>query len=117
MATTRPRLMFTLAVLLSINTLNFFDRQVPGAVAEPIRKEFKLTHQELGSVTTAFVLLYAAVGMPLGHWVDVGRRKLILCVGVLVWSVFTFLSGLAGGFWSLFALRLGVGVGEASCAP
>jgi predicted MFS family arabinose efflux permease len=36
---------------------------------------------------------------------------------VTVWSLLTAVSGLAGGFWSLFLARLGVGVGEASCAP
>jgi MFS family permease len=109
--------MYTLILLFSINLLNFFDRQVPGVVAEPMRKEFGLTDQQLGWITTAFVLLYAAISMPLGHWADVGQRRVILAVGVWVWSVFTFLSGLATGFWSLFGLRLGVGVGEASCAP
>jgi MFS family permease len=117
METTQSKATFTLFILFAINTLNFFDRQVPGAVAEPIRKALDLTDEKLGWVTTAFVLLYAAVGMPLGHWADVGRRKLILAGGVLLWSVFTFLSGLAWDFWSLFVLRLGVGVGEASCAP
>jgi MFS family permease len=117
MPTTRSRLVFTLCVLAGINMLNFFDRQVPGAVAEPIRETLNLNDQQLGWIITAFVLLYAAVGLPLGRWADIGRRKLILAAGVTVWSLFTVLSGLAGGFWSLFALRMGVGVGEASCAP
>jgi MFS family permease len=34
-----------------------------------------------------------------------------------VWSLLTVGSGLAQSFWQIFALRLGVGVGEASCAP
>jgi MFS family permease len=117
MGLSRSRLVFALAVLLSINTLNFFDRQVPGAVGEPIKKEFGLSDRRLGAITTGFVLLYAAVGMPLGHWADVGRRKVILATGAMVWSLFTVLSGFAQGFWSLFALRMGVGLGEASCAP
>jgi len=36
---------------------------------------------------------------------------------VLAWSLLTALSGAARSFWSLFAIRLGVGVGEATCAP
>ena len=39
MLSARPGLRFTLCVLLAINTMNFFDRQVPGAVAEQLRKE------------------------------------------------------------------------------
>ena len=34
---------FALFVLFAINLLNFFDRQLPGALAEPIRKEFHLS--------------------------------------------------------------------------
>jgi predicted MFS family arabinose efflux permease len=49
--------------------------------------------------------------------VDSGPRIRILSAGVLVWSVLTALSGAARNFWQLFVVRLGVGVGEASCAP
>src|SRR5262249_11056745 len=71
----------------------------------------------LGLLGTAFTLLYALVGVPLGRWVDRGARTRILAVGVGVWSVLTALSGAARNFWTLFVVRLGVGVGEASCAP
>jgi MFS family permease len=117
MQTTTPRLVFTLCVLLGINTMNFFDRQILPAVQEKIRKEWRLSDSELGWLGTAFILLYAAVGVPLGRLADVGRRKWILAGGVALWSVMTFGGGFAWGFWSLFVLRLGVGVGEASCAP
>jgi MFS family permease len=117
METTRPRLLFTLLVLLGINTMNFFDRQVLGAVAEPIKREWHLSDAELGLLGSAFIYLYAVVGLPLGYWADIGRRKTILAAGATLWSVLTSLSGMAQSFASLFALRLGVGVGEASCAP
>jgi MFS family permease len=117
MGTARPRLLFTLVVLFLINTLNFYDRQVVGAVGEQVREEWGLNDRQLSALTTAFILLYAAVGLPLGHWADVGRRKIILSVGVVLWSAFTILSGTARNFAALFACRLGVGVGEASCAP
>jgi MFS family permease len=110
-------LAWTLALLFAINFLNFYDRQVLGAVGEPIRIEWGLNDAQLASLTTAFVLLYALVGLPLGHWADTGPRKVILSVGVIVWTLFTGLSGLATTFAWLFVFRLGVGVGEASCAP
>ena len=37
MRTTMSRLVFTLCVLLAINTMNFFDRQILPAVQEKIR--------------------------------------------------------------------------------
>jgi MFS family permease len=108
---------YALAVLFAINTMNFFDRQILGVVAEPVRREWALSDGALGALGTAFTLLYAFVGVPLGRLVDRAARTRILAGGVFVWSLFTALSGAAGSFWSLFAVRLGVGVGEASCAP
>jgi MFS family permease len=108
---------YALAVLFLINALNFFDRQIIGAVGEPIRKEFGLGDTALGALNVAFTLVYAFVGLPLGKLADSFRRKTILSVGVFVWSLFTAASGLANSFWQIFALRLGVGIGEASCAP
>jgi MFS family permease len=104
-------------VLLGINTMNFFDRQVLPAVQEKIRKDWELSDSKLGWLGTAFILLYAVVGLPLGRLADVWRRKWVLAIGVGLWSLLTAASGFAWNFWSLFVLRLGVGVGEASCAP
>ena len=108
---------YALFVLFIINALNFFDRQIIGAVGEPIRKEFGLNDSALGLLNTAFTLLYAFVGLPLGRLADKVGRKWILSIGVFFWSLFTAASGLAQSFWQIFAFRLGVGVGEASCAP
>ena len=108
---------YALGVLFVINALNFFDRQIIGAVGEPIRREFGLGDTELGILNVAFTLVYAIVGLPLGKLADKFARRKILSVGVFVWSIFTAASGLASGFWQVFAFRLGVGIGEASCAP
>ncbi len=115
---TRPSAVwYALFVLFAINTMNFFDRQILGAVGEPIRKEFGLSDASLGLLGTAFTLLYAFVGVPLGALADKIGRRGILSVGVFVWSLLTAGSGVAQNFWQIFLLRLGVGVGEASCAP
>ena len=111
------RLAYTLAVLFGLNLMNFYDRQVIGAVGEKIKVEWQLSDGQLGSLTTAFVLLYALVGIPFGRLADTGRRRLVLSRGVLIWSAFTALSGAAGSFVSHFLYRMGVGIGEASLAP
>ncbi|HEX6623871.1 MAG TPA: MFS transporter [Pyrinomonadaceae bacterium] len=108
---------FALWVLFAINAMNFFDRQILGAVGEAVRKEWGMSDGAMGALGTAFTLLYAVVGLPLGHLADKTGRKWILSAGVFVWSLTTVASGFARNFWQLFALRLGVGVGEASCAP
>lgn len=108
---------YALAVLFAINLLNFFDRQILGAVGERIRREWELGDTSLGALGTAFTLLYAFVGVPLGRLADRISRKHLLAVGVFAWSLLTATSGLARNFLELFVVRLGVGVGEASCAP
>ena len=113
----RSGVWFALAVLFAINTLNFYDRQILGAVGETVRNEWKLSDTALGSLGTAFTLLYAVVGVPLGRMTDRYSRRWILCAGVTVWSLLTAASGLAQNFTQLFAVRLGVGSGEAACAP
>ncbi|HEV7503123.1 MAG TPA: MFS transporter, partial [Vicinamibacteria bacterium] len=115
MRSSRPA--WTLFVLFLLNTLNFFDRNLLGAIVEPLRKEWALGDAQIGWIGTAFTLFYAVVGLPLGRLADVGRRTLILALGGFVWSAMTAVSGLTSGFAGLFAARLGVGVGEAVCAP
>jgi MFS family permease len=90
---------------------------VLAAVGEELRKEWRLGDADLGALQTAFTLLYAFVGVPLGRLADTGSRTRILAAGCFAWSLLTALSGAARGFWELFLLRLGVGIGEASCAP
>ena len=115
--TDRQRTAFALSVLFAINAMNFFDRQILGAVTEPIRKEWGLSDGAMGALGTAFTLLYAAIGVPLGRLTDKRTRTRILSGGVFLWSLLTAASGLARNYWQLFVLRLGVGVGEATCAP
>jgi MFS family permease len=106
-----------LAVLFAINTMNFFDRAVLGAVGEQIRTEWSLSDTALGTLGTAFTLLYAIVGLPLGRMADTFNRTRILAAGVFLWSLLTAASGICRNFGELFVVRLGVGIGEASCAP
>ncbi len=106
-----------LALLFGINFMNIYDRQVIGAVGERIKAEWMLSDGQLAGLGTAFILLYAVVGIPLGRLADTGSRKHVLAAGVTVWSLFTALSGIAGSFGAMIVYRLGVGVGEASAAP
>jgi MFS family permease len=117
MGTQRPRVALILLVLLGINTMNFYDRHLPGVVAEPLRRELGLSDFQLGLLTPAFLLLYMFMGLPFGHLADRGRRGRLLAVGVTVWSLLTAASGMTWNYASLFLARVGVGVGEASCAP
>src|SRR5262245_50752812 len=106
-----------LAVLVAINVLNFYDRQVAGAVVEPVRKEFSLSDTQIGLLNTAFTVLYGIVGVPLGRLADRVSRKKLLALGVTVWAMFTASSKWIQSYSFLVVARLGVGIGEATAAP
>jgi predicted MFS family arabinose efflux permease len=106
-----------LAVLTGINILNFYDRQVLGALAEPIRHEFHLSDAQIGWLGTAFIWLYAVVGVPLGKIADTWHRRPLLIWAISVWSALTALAGFASSYSMLLASRLGFAVGEAAVAP
>jgi len=108
---------FSLIILVLVNVINFYDRHVPGALAEPIRKEFALSDTQLGLLGSVFTWLYAVVGLPLGWLADKASRKKLLSVGVAVWGVLTGLAAWAANLPMLVFSRLGVAVGEAACAP
>jgi len=104
-------------VLFAINILNFYDRHVPGALVEPMRKEFHLNDTQIGLLGSAFIWIYAIVGVPLGRLADSASRKKLLAWGVVIWTALTASAGLAHTYALLLFSRVGVGVGEAACAP
>jgi MFS family permease len=108
---------WALLVLVAINILNFYDRHVAGALVEPIRKEFSLTDTQIGWINTAFTILYGLVGLPLGWLADRVSRKKVLAGGMVVWAALTAYAKWIFSYPLLVVARLGVGVGEASCAP
>jgi MFS family permease len=108
---------YALFLLFAINLLNFFDRQLLGALGEPVRHEFQLSDTSLGFLGTIFTIIYAFVGLPLGALSDRWSRNKLIALGTAFWSLLTAATGFAMNFTQLFIARLGVGVGEATCAP
>jgi len=115
-ATTRQR-WYLLAVLTLANLVNFYDRTIPAVIVEPLSAEFGLSDTAIGFLGGSFTVVYAIAGVIIGRLADRHPRTIIMAVGLLVWSLFTAGSGLAGGFLLLFLCRLGVGIGEASYGP
>lgn len=103
-----------LALLLLVYIFNFADRMLLGVMATPIKDDLHLTDGQLGLLGgTAFALLYATLGIPIGWLADRHSRSWIITAALCIWSGFTALCGLATGFVTLFLARLGVGIGEA----
>ncbi len=105
-----------LAILTSINFLNYIDRYVLAAVFEPIKRELHFSDTELGWTLSAFMLTYSLTSPLFGRLGDTLTRKYLISAGVALWSFATAGAGLARSFWQMFVPRSLVGVGEASYA-
>jgi len=108
---------FAVAVLLAVNVLNYYDRQAPGTLAEPIRHDFNLSDTQLGLLGSAFTWVYALAGLPIGWLGDRCSRRKLLASGLGIWSALTALAAGAHSYGLLLVSRLGVGIGEAVAAP
>ena len=105
------------ALMFAINALNYLDRLLVVAVGPTLKADFHLRDRDIGLLASAFVLIYTLAALPLGLIADRVSRARVVAVGVAVWSLASIGTGLARGFAGLFAMRAGVGIGEASYYP
>ncbi len=99
-------------------TINFLDRGILNLLIEPVKRDLHLTDVQISYlVGVAFVLFYVILGLPIARLVDSRSRRVIIGMGILIWSVMTAFCGVAQNFWQLFVGRVGVGVGEACNGP
>lgn len=109
---------YVLGVLFCVNVLNLADRQVVYILFPLLKTDLQLTDTQLGALgALPFALFYSFMGIPLGWLADRWHRIRLITIGLTIWSGLTALSGMTRGFWSLFVVRVGVGIGESSCAP
>ena len=109
---------YGLTLLFLANMFNYADRSLLGIVVEPIRRELLLNDTQISLVSGfAFSLFYLIAGVGIARWVDRGNRRLILALGVGLWSIATAATGFAHGFMSLALCRVFIGVGEATVFP
>jgi MFS family permease len=106
---------FALALAVMIN---FLDRGILTLLVEPIKRDLRLSDVQMSLIMGfAFTFFYAVLGLPIARLVDRKSRKLIMTVGITIWSVMTMLCGLATSFWHLFIARMGLGAGETTSGP
>jgi MFS transporter, ACS family, hexuronate transporter len=113
------RYQWLLVALLSANFgVVFFDRNAFSYLAAFIQPDLKLSNFQIGNIASAFSFSWAIAGLCIGSLVDrVGRRKLILVVATIVFSLASVLSGYASGFAALLGARLLMGVAEGGIMP
>ena len=114
----RDRAYRALFVLALVSFTNYVDRMILPAVSQPIKLEFGLSDTQVGLLNgLAFVLLYAASGVPLARLADRTSRPLVLAGALAFWSIATATCGAVRHFWQLALARACVGIGESACQP
>jgi len=107
-----------LVMLFVANGLMFFDRLAINFLMPFIQVEFSLTKLQIGLLNAALGLSWAASGWILGSFVDrrENKRK-ILVSAVVLFSLFSILSGQAASFFTLLIARVLMGVAEGPVLP
>jgi MFS transporter, ACS family, hexuronate transporter len=102
----------TIALLSGVWVIDYIDRVMVGLALPFIGGEFALDKTQEGALVTAFAVVYMLSQVPGGILADrVGSRKLLV-TSLVMWSVFTALTGLAAGFISLLVIRGLFGLGQ-----
>ena len=106
-----------LAMLVLAGVVNYIDRATL-AVANPlIRDEMGLSIADMGYLLSAFLWSYAFAQLPTGAMVDKLGPRLLLTMGLSLWSVAQLLGGLVTSFGQFFGARILLGIGEAPQFP
>src|SRR5215471_12667825 len=106
-----------LALLCSLTTLTYLDRICISIVGVRIKSEFHLNNEQFGWVVASFALAYALFEIPSGVLGDrIGPRAVFIRI-VLLWSLFTALTGVVTGPISLLIVRFLFGMGESGTYP
>lgn len=101
-----------LLVLYFTWIVSYIDRTAINLSIVQMGADLSLDASKLGIILSAFFFGYALMQIPGGWLADrFGSRKVIV-VAVLMWSLFTGLTGLAWSLTSLFLVRFLFGLGE-----
>lgn len=112
-------LVFWLFVLGAVSYLDRINISVAGTA---LSEEYHLSHVQLGSIFSAFLIGYALFQTPGGWLADRLGPRFVLTLGVVWWGVFTALTaalppGTTNPLSYLILIRLLLGAGEAIIYP
>jgi len=106
-----------LAMLVTAGVINYIDRATLSVANPLIRHDLGLSIADMGYLLSAFLWAYAFAQLPTGAMVDRLGPRLLLTLGLSLWSLAQLLGGLVRGFGEFFGARLLLGVGEAPQFP
>jgi MFS family permease len=110
------KLWYMMVVLYVLYLLDFATRSVISPMFPLLKAELGLSDTQLGLLGTTVLAAIGLLAIPLSYIHDRWTRGKMISLMALVWSIGSFMSGLATNFAQLVASRAVLGVGEASFA-
>src|SRR5580698_9660575 len=103
-----------LVLLTGMNFVNYLDRYILPAVQEQVKGEFRLTDDQIGSLTLWFFVAYV-LSSPVTGWLgDRFPRKPMIVIAGLVIAGMNFVTADVHSYLSLNLRHAALGIGEAS---
>jgi MFS family permease len=95
----------------------YIQRNSIGVAESTMREELRLSEKQMGWAMSAFFVSYALFQLPAGWLGHVLGTRHALAAFAFCWSAITGLLAYVQGFYSLLAVRLGMGAAQAGIFP
>jgi sugar phosphate permease len=107
----------SVSFLFIAGIINYLDRTSFSIANTSIRADLGLSATKIGALLSAFSLAYGVAQLPIGLMLDRIGPRVILAVGMFVWSLAQMATGLVSSFGGFMATRISLGAGEAPIMP
>jgi len=97
--------------------LNYVDRQLVFSIFPVLKTEIGFSNAQLGLVGSLFIWTYCLCMAPAGRLGDLVRRERLILLSIVLWSLATAGTGLAGSVAAILFWRAMMGVTESLYAP
>jgi MFS family permease len=108
---------YVLIICSLLYMVNYMDRQVFSVILQPMKVELGLSDAECGLLQTILIVGMVLFSFPISYMIDRWSRSKSIGIMAILWSGFTFATGLAKNFIGLAVPRSLVGIGEAGFVP
>lgn len=107
-----------MAILIGIGIMiNYFDRTNISVATKPLEHQYGLTKAQFGVVLSSFAWSYALLQIPVGAILDKVGVKWLTRIGVIIWSLATFMTAMVSGMGLIILSRIILGAAEAPAFP
>jgi sugar phosphate permease len=112
------RIQFIAVLFLTLaGIVNYLDRSTLSIANHSVTQEMGLTATQMGGLLSAFSLAYAFSQLPVGVLLDRFGARIMLGLGMFVWSVAQFAGGFVQSLQHFMVARVFLGIGEAPQFP